>query len=117
MFILGFLGLVFIMATGIIYFKQLSEVTSDKSRYEILKIGVSNRDISMSILKQNVFIFGLPLVIGVAHYIAIINFLKRFFSNLAGVNLIQPIVLCVIIFSFIYAIYFVITVNSSTEDS
>ena len=49
----------------------------------------------MSILKQNVFIFGLPLVIGVAHYIAIINFLKRFFSNLAGVNLIQPIeVLC-----------------------
>jgi putative ABC transport system permease protein len=58
-FILGFLGLVFIMATGsIIYFKQLSEVTSDKSRYEILsKIGVSNRDISMSILKQNVFIF------------------------------------------------------------
>lgn len=116
-FILGFLGLVFIMATGsIIYFKQLSEVTSDKSRYEILsKIGVSNRDISMSILKQNVFIFGLPLVIGVAHYIAIINFLKRFFSNLAGVNLIQPIVLCVIIFSFIYAIYFGITVNSSTK--
>ena len=50
-----------------------------------------------------------------AHYIAIINFLKRFFSNLSGVNLIQPIVLCVIIFSFIYAIYFGITVNSSTK--
>ncbi|MBZ2174327.1 FtsX-like permease family protein [Schnuerera sp. xch1] len=116
-FILGFLGLVFIMATGsIIYFKQLSEVTSDKSRYEIInKIGVSNRDISMSILRQNAFIFGLPLVIGVAHYMAIISFLKRFFSNLAGVNLIQPIVLCVIIFSFIYAVYFGITVNSSTK--
>src|SRR5690554_1441588 len=116
-FILGFLGLVFIMATGsIIYFKQLSEVTSDKPRYEILnKMGVSNRAINRSILKQNAFIFGLPLAIGLAHYIVIINLLKRFFSNLAGVNLTQPIVLCVIIFVFIYVVYFGITVNSSTR--
>lgn len=116
-FILGFLGLVFIMATGsIIYFKQLSEVTSDKPRYEILsKIGVSNKDINRSILKQNAFIFGLPLVVALAHFIVIINFLKRFFSNLAGVNLIQPITLCVIIFAFVYAVYFGITVNSSTK--
>ena len=58
-FILGFLGLVFIMATGsIIYFKQLTEATADKTRYEILKkIGVSNKEIYISIFKQNLFIF------------------------------------------------------------
>jgi ABC-type antimicrobial peptide transport system permease subunit len=116
-FILGFLGLVFIMATGsIIYFKQLSEITSDRPRYEILrKIGVNNQDINRSILKQNMFIFGLPLAVALSHYIVIINFLKRFFSNLAGVNLIQPIVICVILFIFVYAVYFGITVNSSTK--
>lgn len=37
-FILGFLGVMFLLATGsILYFKQLTEATNDRSRYEILK--------------------------------------------------------------------------------
>ena len=43
----GFLGLVFLTATGkIIYFKQLTEANSDKARYQILyKIGVNRREV------------------------------------------------------------------------
>lgn len=116
-FILGFLGLVFLMATGsIIYFKQLTEATADKPRYEILKkIGVSHKEINHSIVKQTAFVFILPLVIGLAHYITILNMLGRLFSSMAGVNQTLPILICTIIFILIYAVYYVITVNSTSK--
>ncbi|MCP1123753.1 FtsX-like permease family protein [Bacillus sp. 3103sda1] len=113
-FILGFLGLVFVMATGsMIYFKQLTEATADKPRYDILKkIGVSGKDIGTVIVKQTAFIFGLPLVIGLAHYFVILNLLKRLFSNMTGTSLMLPILICVVVFILIYTVYYVLTVNS-----
>lgn len=58
LFILGFLGLVFLAATGsIIYFKQLTEANEAKDNYEILrKLGVSKKDIRNSIRKQTFFL-------------------------------------------------------------
>jgi putative ABC transport system permease protein len=81
-FLLGFLGLVFLAATGsIIYFKQLAEGHSDRDRYAILrKIGVSKREVLATIAKQTLFVFLLPLVVGILHSIVI---LKAIF----GVNL------------------------------
>lgn len=116
-FILGFLALVFVLATGsIIYFKQLTEAAADKGRYEILKkVGVSTKDIRRSILQQNAFIFGLPLVVALAHYIAILSTLRRLFGGMAGVNLALPMLVCVVIFMFIYAAYYLITVNAVTR--
>jgi putative ABC transport system permease protein len=62
-FLLGFLGLVFLAATGsMVYFKQLTDAHTDKARYEILrKIGVSRGEIYRSIAKQTLFVFALPL--------------------------------------------------------
>ncbi|WP_228441229.1 FtsX-like permease family protein [Novibacillus thermophilus] len=113
-FILGFLGLVFVMATGsMIYFKQLSEAADDKPRYDILKkIGVGSKEISIAIAKQTAFIFALPLTVGLAHYLVILQLLKRLFSNIAGISLLLPIVLCVAVFILIYAVYYILTVNS-----
>ncbi|MGA8942005.1 MAG: FtsX-like permease family protein [Thermoactinomyces sp.] len=113
-FILGFLGLVFILATGsIIYFKQLTEAAEDQTRYEILKkVGVSYKEIYSSIFKQNAFIFILPLIVGLTHYVIILNLLKRLFSAMVGINLVLPVLICVAIFIMIYAIYYVLTVNS-----
>lgn len=113
-FILGFLGLVFVMATGsMIYFKQLTEAATDKPRFDILKkVGVSGKEISMAIIKQNAFIFALPLAIGLAHYMVILQLLKRLFSNMAGASLLLPILICVAVFILIYMVYFVLTVNS-----
>lgn len=116
-FILGFLGLVFVMATGsIIYFKQLSEATSDQLRYEILKkIGVSRQTINSGISKQIAFIFIVPLVVALGHYLVILGFLKRLFSSLTSADLLLPISVCLTVFVMIYLIYYVLTVNTISK--
>lgn len=116
-FVLGFLGLIFIIATGsILYFKQLTEASADKVKYDILKkIGVSKKDIHRSLLKQGLFIFGLPLIIGLLNYAAIMNLLRRMFSGMASVDLTLPIGFCVVVFILIYTLYYFFTVNAMNK--
>ncbi|QGQ98874.1 FtsX-like permease family protein [Paenibacillus psychroresistens] len=111
-FMLGFLGLVFLAATGsMIYFKQLTEAHSDKRRYEILrKIGVSKKEIRNSVAKQTLFVFGLPLAVGIVHSTMILKALLSI--NLITFNYAFPIVLSVTAYIIIYLFYYVITVNS-----
>ncbi|WP_255222999.1 ABC transporter permease [Paenibacillus sp. 7541] len=113
-FILGFLGVMFLIATGsILYFKQLTEATNDRSRYEVLKkIGVSRKEIAAAILKQNALIFLLPLLVGLCHYLIIFNWLRKLFSGMNGIHLLLPILVCVGLFMVIYLTYYMITVNS-----
>ncbi|WMT38826.1 FtsX-like permease family protein [Paenibacillus sp. D2_2] len=106
----GFLGLVFLAATGsIIYFKQLTEASSDKGRYLILhKIGVNKKEIRKTVAKQVGFIFALPLIAGIAHCTVALSAL----SNLLHTNLMIPVVICMGVYTCIYVIYYVLTVNA-----
>ncbi|MGG4554773.1 ABC transporter permease [Paenibacillus humicus] len=110
MFMGGFLGLVFLAATGsIIYFKQLTEAGSDKARYVILhKIGVKKREIRKSVAKQVLFIFALPLAFGIAHCAVALSAL----SKLMMTNLVVPVVSCMGIYVGIYLIYYFLTVHA-----
>ncbi len=110
-FLLGFLGLVFLTATGsIIFLKQLSEAHADKELYQILrKIGISKRDVLSTVSKQTLFVFILPFVIGVLHCIMIIQAL--FGINLAEGTLI-PILVTIAAYISIYFGYYVLTVNT-----
>lgn len=114
LFILGFLGLVFLAATGcILYFKQLTEANEVKPNYEILsKIGLSKKEIHKSINKQMLFIFGLPLLVGIAHGSAILYFVSNFISNLIGANMLFPMTTAMAAFVLIYAIYYVLTTRT-----
>lgn len=114
LFIYGFLGLVFLAATGsIIYFKQLTEANEAKGNYEILrKIGVSKKDIRKSIKKQTLFVFGLPLIVGIIHSSVLLNFISNFISSLIGASLMVPILTAMASFVVIYAGYYVLTVNT-----
>ncbi len=114
LFILGFLGLVFLAATGsIIYFKQLTEATESKGNYEILrKIGVNKKGIRQSINKQTLFVFGLPLTVGILHGSIILHFTSNFISDLIGASIIVPILTSMAAFVFIYAGYYVLTVST-----
>lgn len=114
LFILGFLGLVFLAATGsIIYFKQLTEANEAKDNYEILrKLGVSKKDIRNSIRKQTFFVFGLPLLLGILHGSIILNFTTNFISDLIGASIMVPILTAMIAFVMIYLGYYVLTVNT-----
>jgi putative ABC transport system permease protein len=109
-FIGGFLGLVFLAATGsIIYFKQLTEANQDKDRYVILyKIGVNKKEVKRSISKQILFIFALPLLAGIAHSIVALTAL----SKLMQTNLMMPVIICIGIYACIYIAYYFLTVRN-----
>ena len=114
LFIFGFLGLVFLAATGsIIYFKQLTEANETKTSYEILrKIGVNKRAVRNTIHMQTLFIFGLPLTVGIVHSSVILNFISNFISDLIGANVIVPIVTAMAAFIVIYIGYYILTVHT-----
>lgn len=114
LFILGFLGLVFLAATGcIIYFKQITESHEDRSRYKILrKIGVSKKEVNAVIRKQMMFVFGLPLIIGVVHGLVILQIASNIFSVLIGTNLTVPIVITTLLYFIIYLSYYLLTLTT-----
>jgi len=109
-FLASFIGFVFLICTGsIIFFKQLSEASEDKDRYDILKkIGVKKSEIRVSIAKQMAFIFALPLVIGITHSIIALTILQIMLSS----SLVYPVIITIGVYTLIYLIYYILTVNS-----
>ncbi|RHW35698.1 ABC transporter permease [Neobacillus notoginsengisoli] len=79
-FISGFLGLVFLTATGsVLYYRMLSEAEADKPRYQILKkIGLSSKEMKRTIRFQTMFVFSVPLVIAILHSSVLMTALARF---------------------------------------
>ncbi|WP_027633588.1 ABC transporter permease [Clostridium hydrogeniformans] len=109
-FIGSFLGLVFLICTGsIIFFKQLSESNADKFNYDILKkVGVSNKELKVSISKQIGIVFLLPLVVGITHS----TFALKVLESLLNMSLLKPILITYVIYSIIYLVYYFITVRA-----
>ncbi|MBU5592207.1 ABC transporter permease [Clostridium sp. MSJ-4] len=109
-FIGAFLGLVFLICTGsIIFFKQLSEATSDKSNYAILsKIGVNSKEMKTSIAKQLLTIFLLPLLLGLSHA----SFALKLLSEILNSNILIPVIISFGVYTAIYGIYYIVTVHS-----
>lgn len=109
-FLASFIGFVFLICTGsIIFFKQLSEASEDKDRYDILKkIGVKKSEIRISIAKQMAFIFALPLLVGITHSIIALTILQIILSS----SLVYPVLITVGVYTLIYLIYYILTVNS-----
>ena len=64
-----FLGLIFLMGTGlIIYFKQVSEGYQDHDRFIILqKVGMSPEEVKRTVGKQILIVFYLPLLVAICH--------------------------------------------------
>lgn len=109
-FVGGFLGLVFLAATGsIIYFKQLTEATFDKERYVTLyKVGMNKKEIKKSISKQNLFIFALPLLAGIIHATIALTALSRLLQT----SLVVPVGISIGIYACIYIVYYFLTVTN-----
>lgn len=110
LFIGGFLGVVFVLATGsIIYYKQLSEAHANQRYYETLrKIGVTKKEVRKSISKQVRFSFILPVIIGLVHSL----FALSVISNMPIFNIIIPILISSGVYCIIYFGYYVLTVYS-----
>ncbi|MCR2823653.1 ABC transporter permease [Lederbergia panacisoli] len=111
-FIGGFLGIVFLLATGsMLHYKQLTEATADQGRYGVLrKIGMSQKQIRATIAKQLLPVFLLPLVMAIPNSSFLISALAIF----SKMNLLLPFLITIVIYMAIYLIYYLITLRKYT---
>ncbi|WP_342567282.1 ABC transporter permease [Psychrobacillus sp. FSL K6-4046] len=106
-FISGFLGLAFLIATGsILYFKQMSEADEEKGTYKVLrKMGFTTNEIMSGIRRKQLFNFGFPLIIGLAHsYFAVKSGWILF-----GTELVAPLLITMGIYIVLYSIFAILS--------
>lgn len=113
-FISGFLGTVFLAATGsILYFKQMTEVEEEKSSYRTLRqLGFTVENIISGIGRKQLLFFSLPLAIGLLHcYFAIqsIDFLFR-------TSIVVPVVISISVYTLIYVFFYVLSLTNSQKE-
>ncbi|WP_127582946.1 ABC transporter permease [Paenibacillus koleovorans] len=107
-FVVGFLGLTFLITTGcILYFKQMDESEDEKPSYTILrKLGFTQGDLIQGIQLKQLFSFGIPLAVGLLHsYFAVQSGWFLF-----GTALWTPMMIVMIVYTLLYSIFSVLSV-------
>jgi len=108
MFIVGFLGLTFLITSGcILYFKQMDESQDEKSNYTILrKLGFTQGDLLKGIQVKQIFNFGIPLVVGLLHsYFAVQSGWFLF-----GTALWTPMIMVMVLYTALYSIFGILSI-------
>ncbi len=106
-----YIGMVFLIACGaILALKELSESVDSIPRYDMLrKIGVSERDISKSLIRQSGLFFLLPLLLAIVHSIFGMKFAVFFLESFGTENIWQSITATSVILLLIYGGYYLVT--------
>lgn len=108
MFIVGFLGLTFLVTSGcILYFKQMDESEEERPMYTILrKLGFTQGDILQGIKVKQLFNFGIPLILGLLHsYFAVKSGWFLF-----GTEMWTPMLIVMILYTVLYSIFGILSV-------
>ncbi|WP_423059949.1 FtsX-like permease family protein [Bacillus safensis] len=103
MFVVGFLGLSFLVTSGcILYFKQMNESEEEQSSYTILrKLGFTEKDLLKGIRLKQLFNFGIPLIVGLLHsYFAVQSGWFLF-----GGELWTPMLIVMLIYTALYSVF------------
>lgn len=103
MFIVGFLGLTFLITSGcILYFKQMNESEEERPNYTVLrKLGFTEADLSRGVRGKQLVNFGIPLVVGLLHgYFAVRS--GWFFF---GSEFYTPMLIVMSIYTILYSIF------------
>ncbi|MGG4093693.1 FtsX-like permease family protein [Paenibacillus lautus] len=108
MFIVGFLGLTFLITSGcILYFKQMDEGEEEKPNYTILrKLGFTQGNLLKGIQIKQLFNFGIPLVVGLSHSYFAVKSGWFFF----GTELWLPMVVVMLLYTALYSIFGLLSV-------
>ncbi len=114
LFIGGFIGFLFLVATVlIIYYKQISEGYGDQRNFQIMsKVGLANKEISQIINSQIRMVFLLPIIMAVVHICFAFPIIKNIMSmlNLTNVKLFLGCTVgTVLVFLLIYILVYKIT--------
>ncbi|MBR7814995.1 MULTISPECIES: ABC transporter permease [Bacillus] len=108
MFIVGFLGLTFLITSGcILYFKQMGECEDEKADYTILrKLGFTTGDLLKGIRRKQAYHFGIPLVLGLFHsYFAVQSGWFLF-----GTEVWTPMIIVMALYTLLYSIFGMLSV-------
>ncbi|MCC9023985.1 ABC transporter permease [Bacillus nakamurai] len=108
MFIVGFLGLTFLITSGcILYFKQMGECEDEKADYTILrKLGFTPGDLLKGIRRKQVYNFGIPLILGLFHsYFAVQSGWFLF-----GTEVWTPMIIVMALYTVLYSIFGMLSV-------
>lgn len=108
MFIVGFLGLTFLITSGcILYFKQMDESEDEKANYTILrKLGFTQTALLKGIQTKQLVNFGIPLVVGLLHSYFAVKSGWFFF----GTELWTPMIIVMGIYTALYSIFGMLSV-------
>ncbi len=103
MFVVGFLGLTFLITSGcILYFKQMDEAEDEQPNYTILrKIGFTQSNLLKGVIRKQIFNFGIPLLVGLSHSYFAVKSGWFFF----GAELWTPMMLVMVIYTALYSIF------------
>lgn len=103
MFIVGFLGLAFLITSGcILYFKQMDEGEEERPNYTILrKLGFTQGNLLGGIQLKQLFNFGIPLVVGLLHSYFAVQSGWFFF----GTELWAPMFIVMLLYTALYSIF------------
>ncbi|MFF2479898.1 FtsX-like permease family protein [Paenibacillus sp. NPDC058071] len=108
-FTAGFLGLIFLIATGsILYFKQMTEAEQERKSYTILRqLGFGEREIMGGILRKQLFVFAIPLAIGLVHSI----FAIKTATALTLSDITFPAAVAMAVYTLVYFLFAALTVG------
>ncbi|GEN53212.1 hypothetical protein HFA01_14740 [Halobacillus faecis] len=108
MFIVGFLGLNFLITSGcVLYFKQMDEGEDEKGSYTILrKLGFTRGDLLRGIQGKQLLNFGIPLLIGLLHSYFAVKSGWFFF----GTELWTPMLIVMGLYAAFYSIFGLLSV-------
>ncbi|MFC0015618.1 MULTISPECIES: ABC transporter permease [Allobacillus] len=108
MFIVGFLGLTFLVTSGcILYFKQMDESENEKPSYTILrKLGFTQWDLIKGIQLKQFFNFGIPLFVGLLHSYFAVQSGWFFF----GTEVWTPMLIVMSLYAVLYSLFGLLSV-------
>lgn len=115
--LLGFLVILFFIATGsILYFNNISAISDSKADYEILrKMGYADRKVKKIIKKQTITFFSIPFLFGLADCVfATLVYKTAVMQNILKESLILyiPTFIAILLTFIIYMIYYYMTVHT-----
>jgi hypothetical protein len=110
-FLIGFVGLLFILATGnMLYFKLFTDLEADRQQLAILhKLGLSERELRRIPTAQAAVMFGVPVLTAIIHGVILIPLVD---AKVGRLITFQAVAVVAGIFVVLYGIYFLITRQS-----
>ncbi|WP_099221900.1 ABC transporter permease [Listeria costaricensis] len=108
-----FIGIIFFMATGsIIYFKQITEAVEERDKFQtLLKLGLTKRELKITVARQLIPMFAIPLILGLSHSLmAMVDLSINFEYEIK-----TPVLVVFTVYCLLYGIYYWLCIHNYTK--